>query len=827
MHTYAAAVIADQATGHPLAGIRVTVEDAETGVPVQPYRDGAPVQLVTGTYGLITEWQTEDTTRRVALTAGSVRLTQWCEELQGTAADAVSLMDDRLAGAASAANQAATIRDGLETRVRAVEKAVKTDPGSVTDGQVASALAQPDNLAADVVRSTQVRREQTATMWRGVCVRTWQTGYLDSGEARTETQRVLDATGGDAIILCVNVYQRTFTDSGGFIQRTPIAEVERYIKWAHGRGYRVMLKPHVETYDNPGVWRANISPADPAAWFAEYGVLLAEYASLAERARVDAVCVGSELTVLATGYPERWRDLIRATRAQYGGLLTYGASFNASGDEGAQVEFWDDLDVIGLDLYVRVPSATASPEELAGAIELDVQNGALMGTIDALARRYGKPIMLAEYGVPMGSDGKHVTGYTMDWYASFVRAMWREFLGRDWFIGGGVWAIDPLGMQAKEYAPGSPVLAAMRDAHALLPSYARPPVGVTLANTWRTGSTDRWMRIATVTVPRTWAGVSARFEISADAATSLTPDHAVVEVRIGRGAGATLDAVRVRQVGHSTMAAERVGYTTSGSTLTLWAQARAGQAFQTTLERATTPAWVDLVHQGTGAQEAAPAGLTTAPTRATLTTTSSAPELQSGTRTIPWTASGSVPWWRLNGHLTVSLDPGPAGLVVSRVFKFEQDSVGYRTLTLNGVNTPGGPVRLARSPGAVTWVEFYWDGTSWHAWVLRDRLGPETFDLGASIPARSGSTIKVVRSGAMVQVTFDIINTENVPAYESTLFYMGDHAPVHPVRGTFSTLDAPVAGWVRTDGTQVKITPTSTIAPDRRVQGTLNWITTA
>ena len=93
MHTYEARVIADQATGRPLAGIRVTVEDAETGAPVQPYRDGAPVQLVTGAHGLITEWQTEDTTRRVALTAGPVRLTQWCVELVGASGEAITELE--------------------------------------------------------------------------------------------------------------------------------------------------------------------------------------------------------------------------------------------------------------------------------------------------------------------------------------------------------------------------------------------------------------------------------------------------------------------------------------------------------------------------------------------------------------------------------------------------------------------------------------------------------------------------------------------------------------------------------------------------------------
>lgn len=102
MHTYEARVIADQATGRPLAGIRVTVEDAETGAPVQPYRDGAPVQLVTGAHGLITEWQTDETTRRVALTAGPVRLTQWCEEIVGGAQAAAERAE---AAAASVAGE--------------------------------------------------------------------------------------------------------------------------------------------------------------------------------------------------------------------------------------------------------------------------------------------------------------------------------------------------------------------------------------------------------------------------------------------------------------------------------------------------------------------------------------------------------------------------------------------------------------------------------------------------------------------------------------------------------------------------------------------------
>lgn len=90
MHTYAPAVIADQATGRPLVGVRVRVEDAETLAPVQAFRDGAPVTLVTGAHGLITEFQAETTTGMVRLTAGPVTLTRPSVETLKKAAEAVA-----------------------------------------------------------------------------------------------------------------------------------------------------------------------------------------------------------------------------------------------------------------------------------------------------------------------------------------------------------------------------------------------------------------------------------------------------------------------------------------------------------------------------------------------------------------------------------------------------------------------------------------------------------------------------------------------------------------------------------------------------------------
>lgn len=87
MHTFEAAVIADMATGRPLSGVRADLLDADTLVPVQAYRDGEPVSLVSNAHGLIPEWQTEETVQRVQVKAGPVTLTRWAVELMGPPQD--------------------------------------------------------------------------------------------------------------------------------------------------------------------------------------------------------------------------------------------------------------------------------------------------------------------------------------------------------------------------------------------------------------------------------------------------------------------------------------------------------------------------------------------------------------------------------------------------------------------------------------------------------------------------------------------------------------------------------------------------------------------
>lgn len=90
---YDGGVVADQATGRPLMGQRARVFDEETDAPVQAYREGRPVTLVTGAHGLIGQFQTEDSTRRVRIEVGPVRLRQWSQEMVAAGGNAVAELE--------------------------------------------------------------------------------------------------------------------------------------------------------------------------------------------------------------------------------------------------------------------------------------------------------------------------------------------------------------------------------------------------------------------------------------------------------------------------------------------------------------------------------------------------------------------------------------------------------------------------------------------------------------------------------------------------------------------------------------------------------------
>jgi len=134
------------------------------------------------------------------------------------------------------------------------------------------------------------------------------------------------------------------------------------------RALTVMVKPHVDVAD--GTFRGQIQPASPRSWFESYGEMINRYADLAQRAGAELFCVGTELTTMAERTDD-FRGVIDGVRSRFDGELTYGANLV---DEAERVEFWDDLDLIGIDAYMPLSTPDAEP-----SVEW---NGAAGGGID-------------------------------------------------------------------------------------------------------------------------------------------------------------------------------------------------------------------------------------------------------------------------------------------------------------------------------------------------------------------------------------------------------------------------------------------------------------
>jgi hypothetical protein len=216
---------------------------------------------------------------------------------------------------------------------------------------------------------------------------------------------------------------------------------------ARARGMKLMLKPQLWIMGGSGGAKlAEVGPAtEPewSEWFASYRAFLLHYAALAERAHVDLLCVGAELTRATTTHPEAWRELIAAARRVYHGRLTYGANWSG---EARAISFWDALDAIGVQAYYPLASRPFPPEA-----ELEQGWAPAIAALDSLHARWGKPILFTEVGWKSTSDAavrpwewtenvsqlltRVSTRVQADAYEAFFRTVWK----RPWFGGAFIW----------------------------------------------------------------------------------------------------------------------------------------------------------------------------------------------------------------------------------------------------------------------------------------------------------------------------------------------------------------------------------------------------
>lgn len=243
-------------------------------------------------------------------------------------------------------------------------------------------------------------------------------GYIDGAFRRGLNNKTLEdlraQTSADFVAISFFEFQNYDTSSSiapntsginpvtksGFARSCSIADIETAIRHARQNGMKIMLKPHVDTYS--GQWRALIKPDREGRWFRSYTEMLLKYARLAEKHSVEMLSIGVEyLYATEPQHTQEWRKMIREVRKVYSGKLTYGANWSGQPQLGLhvnefeQVEFWDDLDYIGVDAYFPLKEMSTN-QALPLAIENMQRHNRKLAE---MSERFGKKIIFVEAGI--------------------------------------------------------------------------------------------------------------------------------------------------------------------------------------------------------------------------------------------------------------------------------------------------------------------------------------------------------------------------------------------------------------------------------------------
>ena len=202
------------------------------------------------------------------------------------------------------------------------------------------------------------------------------------------------ALGASHVALVVPLYQ-THADSTQLYLHTRLSPtleaIADAIRDARRAGLEVTLFPIVRLSDprSPREWRGTLRPADTDAWFASYGQLVGDLASLATLTGATRLIVGSELSTL-DGDLARWDRLITLLRAVYSGTLVYSANW----DHYRDARLFDLVDEIGVTAYfnLREPSQRSEVQALAASWRR------IGRELESDLSSYSKPFIFTEVG---------------------------------------------------------------------------------------------------------------------------------------------------------------------------------------------------------------------------------------------------------------------------------------------------------------------------------------------------------------------------------------------------------------------------------------------
>lgn len=226
---------------------------------------------------------------------------------------------------------------------------------------------------------------------------------------------------------------------------------------ANKLGVKTLLKPHLWVRNG---WPGDIEMKSDTAWqswFSNYEAFILHYAQLAEKNKIEVLCIGTELQKTTT-HEKEWRLVISKIRSIYSGKLIYAANFH---EEFEHIKFWDALDFIGIQAYFSL-----SDKRDASLEELTKNWNAPLLAIERVHKKYNKPVVFTEIGyrsdvqaaiepwvwprdmkeVPVSEETQALC------YQAFFKAAWNK----NWLVGVYFWKWYPHGTRRSEETDFTP-----------------------------------------------------------------------------------------------------------------------------------------------------------------------------------------------------------------------------------------------------------------------------------------------------------------------------------------------------------------------------------
>ena len=125
-------------------------------------------------------------------------------------------------------------------------------------------------------------------------------------------------------------------------------------------------------------------------WSHQYQNFILQQAKIAQQAKIEAFCIGTQLSQLTATHPDFFNDLIDSVRAVYQGKLTYAADWQ---EEFPTVSFWQKLDYIGIQANFSLTDA-----KKPSVTELKTAWQPYFEKIKTLQQQVNRPIIFTEIG---------------------------------------------------------------------------------------------------------------------------------------------------------------------------------------------------------------------------------------------------------------------------------------------------------------------------------------------------------------------------------------------------------------------------------------------